>query len=102
MHIVPEALNILDDSNMQQIAALRHRCQESLVKDMVTAKYDCKDIMGYIQSVSGGVLNYDFRIFDYDWDPIENAVTDYFTVSAKVLDIYKAIHIENSTKSPVF
>ena len=75
---------------------------ESLAKDIVNAKYDCKDIMGYIQAVSGNVLNYDFRIFDYDWDPIESAVTDYFTVSARVLEIYDAIHIENSTKVPVF
>ena len=48
MHVVPEALNILDDSNMPQISALRHRCMESLAKDMVNAKYDCKKIMGFI------------------------------------------------------
>jgi hypothetical protein len=33
---------------------------------------------------------------------IESAVTDYFTVSAKVLEIYDAIHIKNSTKVPVY
>jgi len=33
MHIVPEALNILDDSNMGQIAALRKNCQEELYLD---------------------------------------------------------------------
>jgi hypothetical protein len=37
--------------------------------------------MGYITSVSGNVFPYDNRIFGYDWDPIENAVSDYFTIS---------------------
>jgi len=37
MHIVPEALNILDDSNMPQIAALRKTCQEGIEDDYDTA-----------------------------------------------------------------
>jgi hypothetical protein len=41
----------------------------------------CSNIMGYITSVSGNVFPYDNRIFGYDWDPIENAVSDYFTIS---------------------
>lgn len=58
--------------------------------------------MDYIESVSGNVFPYDNRIFDYDWNPIENTVTDYFTVSARVQEIYQAIHIDKSTKVPVF
>ena len=34
MHILPEALNILDDSNMPQIAALRKRCEEMIATDL--------------------------------------------------------------------
>ena len=102
MHVVPEALNVLDDSNMPQIAALRHRCQQSLAQDVLVAKGNCSGIMDYIESVSGNVFPYDNRIFDYDWDPIENTVTDYFTVSARVNEIYEAIHIAQSTKVPVF
>jgi len=102
MYRVPEALNVLDDSNMPQIATLRHRCQETVAKDIGAAKDVCSGIMDYIESVSGNVFPYDNRIFGYDWDPIENVVTDYFTISEKVQDIYEAIHVDHSTKKPVF
>lgn len=71
MHLVPEALNILDDSNMPQIAALRKNCQEILAVDLEKAKDTCYAIMEYIVKVSGGVQPYDQRIFSVDWDPIE-------------------------------
>ena len=57
MHIVPEALNILDDSNMPQIAALRKSCQEIIYA--AEAEETCAAIMGYIESVSGNVFAYD-------------------------------------------
>ena len=69
MYLVPQALNILDDSNMGQIATLNRRCQEILSSDMAAADETCGDIMGYIETVSGGVFPYDNRIFGYDWDP---------------------------------
>ena len=94
MHKVPEALNILDDSNMPQISQLRHNCQEMIAKDITKSKETCSSIMDYIASVSGSVFAYDSRIFGYDWDPIEQVVTDYLTISAKVEDIYEAIHID--------
>ena len=87
---------------MPQIAALHHRCQEAMGVDFDFAHQTCLDIMNYIQGVTGDVLPYDTRIFEYDWNPLEDAVIDYFTVSAKVEDIYEAIHIEESTKDPVF
>ena len=59
MHIVPEALNILDDSNMPQIAALRKSCQEMLNTDLEAADGTCAAIMGYISDISGGVFAYD-------------------------------------------
>ena len=37
MYKVPEALNILDDSNMPQVAALRKDCTESYVADRETS-----------------------------------------------------------------
>ena len=48
MHIVPEALNILDDSNMPQIAALRKSCQEMIYLNLAEADNTCAAIMGYI------------------------------------------------------
>ena len=87
MHIVPEALNILDDSNMPQIAALRKRCQElelnedgTTLKDPAQASKNCSDIMDYIVAVSGDVFPYDNRIFSVDWDKVEDPVINYFTL----------------------
>jgi hypothetical protein len=59
MHILPEALNILDDSNMAQIATLERRCQEILLTDLKAAEDVCADIMDYIVAVSGDVFPYD-------------------------------------------
>ena len=104
MHLVPEALNILDDSNMPQIAALRKSCQEMLAVDFDQADDTCAAIMDYITNVTGDVFAYDQRIFGVDWDPIEDPVTNYFTVqdAATLNDIFTAIHVSDSTKDPVF
>ena len=104
MHLVPEALNILDDSNMPQIAALRKSCQEMLAVDFDQADETCASIMDYITNVTGDVFAYDQRIFGVDWDPIEDPVTNYFTVqdAATLTDIFTAIHVSDSTKDPVF
>lgn len=63
MHLVPQALNILDDSNMAQIATLERRCQEVLAVDLNLAEDVCADIMSYIKDISGDVDPYDQRIF---------------------------------------
>ena len=104
MHLVPEALNILDDSNMPQIAALRKSCQEMLAEDLAQAEETCANIMGYITEVTGDVFAYDQRIFGVDWDPIEDPVTNYFTIqeAATLTDIFTKIHVNDSTKDPVF
>ena len=106
MHIVPEALNILDDSNMPQIAALRKSCQEMLATDLEEADNTCAAIMGYITSVSGGVFAYDQRIFGADWDPIEDPVSNYFSSDYQSATDYSTIntniHVADSTKNPIF
>jgi hypothetical protein len=88
MHLVPEQLNIIDDSNMAQVATMERRCQEILAVDMPKAGDTCSAIMGYIIGVSGDVFPYDNRIFTSDWDAIENQVIDYFTTSEAVEQIY--------------
>merc|ERR1719253_632096 len=102
MYRVPEALNILDDSNMGQIATLNRRCQESLATDLEGAADICSNIMGYIEDISGGVFPYDMRIFGYDWDPTEDIVTDYLVNSAATADIYTALHVTANDKDPKF
>lgn len=55
-----EALNILDASNMPQIAALRRNCEEELQKSDLAAAYDvCYSLMDYIEGVSGDVFAFD-------------------------------------------
>ena len=105
MYIVPEALNILDDSNMPQIAALRKNCQESLIKNTDGSSQGiCAGIMDYIVAVSGNVFPYDQRIFAEDWNLIEDPVTNYFSAQPETAlnAIYKNIHVNKSTKVPVF
>ena len=105
MYIVPEALNILDDSNMPQIAALRKNCQESLKTNIDGASSGiCAGIMDYIVSISGNVYPYDQRIFAEDWNLIEDPVVNYFSAQPEpaMSNIYAAIHVEKSTKVPIF
>lgn len=112
MWINPEALNILDETNLPQIQALINKCEAAVVSDIATSADACSNIMGYIEEVSGGkgedsayVFPYDARIFAYDWDPKEDIVKDYFnpaTNGANTEAIFTAIHVADSTKSPVF
>ena len=73
MYILPEALNILDDSDMDQIATLNRRCQEEIMKggdySAQQAEATCQAIHDYVTQVSGGAFPADNRIFAYDWDP---------------------------------
>ena len=59
MHLIPEALNILDESNMPQIAALRKSCQEEISSNPANTYATCCNIMTYIEEVSGNVFAYD-------------------------------------------
>ena len=71
------------------------------VEDILNAKSACSKIESYIETVTGGVLIYNARIFKTDFKS-EDTVTNYLTVSGQVQALYEAIHIENSTKNPVF
>lgn len=43
------------------------------------------------------------RIFGYEWDAVEAPVINYFSdKNANNVTLYTAIHVENSTKEPVF
>ena len=62
----------------------------------------CQAVMGYIEDVTGGAFEYNAQIFDYEWNEEQQVVVDFLTKSGKVNDIYAAIHVENSTKDPIF
>ena len=60
--------------------------------------------MTYIEEISGNVFAFDQRIFAEDWDVKEDPVVNYFTAqpTATLNQIYESIHVEDSTKVPVF
>jgi hypothetical protein len=64
----------------------------------------CGNIADYFQSgVGGEAYSYDMREFSYDWVPVEQPVIDYFSdKNPNVTDVFRAIHVENSTKDPIF
>ena len=102
MHQVPSALGIIDENNLKQISVLEQRCQHDHTFDIMKAEDTCSGIMDYIQAVSGDVFNYNTRIFEYDWDPIEAPYVKYLTNHSKIEELYEAIHIADSYKTPVF
>lgn len=48
------------------------------------------------------MFTYDGSIFEYDWDPVEAPLNDMLVNSGQVKAIYTAIHIDKSTKTPVY
>ena len=58
--------------------------------------------MDYIDEVAGGLFTYDGTIFDYDWNPIGDPVDNFLANCAKKADLYMAIHIDMSTKVPIY
>jgi hypothetical protein len=99
---VGEALGILDDMNLDQIALLEQKCLEGQAINLTTTAETCDAIMGYFETISDRVLTYNARIFDYDWNPKEEVVVKLFTNSTQVDKIYEALHVANSTKVPKF
>lgn len=101
-HVLPEALNIIDQGNMPQIAALQRNCVESLSSDSANAAAECTKIVDYIEGVSGGAYSYDIRIFAADYDIWVEPVTSYFTTSGLRNELYHKLHVSDSTKEPIF
>lgn len=63
---------------MVQIENQIRFCEENLnAADVKTSSDACNTILDYIDTVSGGVFEYDARIFDYDWDPQGALLSDF-------------------------
>lgn len=63
------------------------------------------DVDGGVGMTNGNVLSYNGQIFEYEWDPIEDAVSNYF--SAKYNPTYfdtitAAINVSASNNDPIF
>ena len=75
-----------------------------LAIDLLKATDRCAGMIEYVISVSGGMSMKDSRIFNRDWNMIEDPVKNYFAQQdeATMREIFKAIHVEESTKAPIF
>ncbi len=93
---------MVDSTTRDQVAALRRLCLKTVSTNWAAAPDACTKTTSYIDDMAGGVYTYDARTYDSDWNQIESVVTDYLTKSGKVNDLYKAIHVDKSTKKPVF
>ncbi len=62
----------------------------------------CGEVLNYLTSVSGKVLSFDAREFTYDWAKIKNPSDDYLGTNAKLEELYASIHIDQSTKEPIY
>jgi len=102
IHKVPEALGILDDMNLDQIALLEQKCLEEQAINLTATADTCGAIMDYVETISDGVLPYNSMIFNYDFDPKEEVVKMIFTNSTQVDKIYESLHVADSTKVPKF
>ncbi|CDW71101.1 serine carboxypeptidase [Stylonychia lemnae] len=101
-YLVARGLNIVDNSNMAQIAALRKQCEETSSNDWDKSSDVCELAMDYIDSLAGGVSTYDASQFDYDWSILEQPVFDFLGNSKQKGKLYTALHIDKSYKSPIY
>lgn len=104
MHQFGEGLHMIDFSNYAQVAALRRRCEQTLSNGNTfdNGTDVCGELMSYVDEQAGGRYSFNGAIFGYDWDPEASPVYDYLGKSAKKDDIYKALHIDQSTKQPIY
>lgn len=97
-----KGLDIVDSSNLNQVHTLRKRCLEYISDSWMNGTEICGEHLSYIVEIGGNILTYNANIFDYEWAAIEDPVNSFLANCSRKEDLYKAIHIENSTKVPVY
>ena len=102
-HLIAQGTGITDPTLMHQVAALRSQCENTMSKDWMAGASACTQTMDYIDDMAGKLFTYDGTIFDEDWNRVEQPVKDYLsTLNKKSDDLYKAIHVADSKKKPIF
>lgn len=102
MHHVPYGLNIIDDNNLKQIEILEARCRKMQYDNITQGQETCDEVMQYIIDVTGGVFDYDSRIFGSDWSLVENPYIGYLTTMDQVNTLYEQLHVADSPKVPIW
>jgi len=62
----PDALNIIDQSNLNQLAAIMRNCQEDNAKSSSDTYDVCSSIMDYVDYVSGQVGMEEGNVLSYN------------------------------------
>jgi hypothetical protein len=100
-----KTLNIIDESNMDQVSRLKDQCLEEVSTpdaNPIDAYETCSKILSYVTDVGGNVASFDGRKSYKEWAAMLAPFTNYLGNSSYKSDVYKALHVENSTKSEVF
>jgi carboxypeptidase C (cathepsin A) len=104
-HDMGLTLNIVDENNLDQISLLRDNCIKSYSAKGALANetYDtCAKILSYVTEVGGGVSSFDGRKSQKDWNAMLAPFQNYLGNASYKADIYKALHVDGSTKSQIF
>ena len=98
-------LDIVDESNFEQIALLRDKCIEefSAKGSLANETYEtCTKILSYVTEVGGGVSSFDGRKSNNEWNAMLTPYLNYLGNASYKDDIYQALHVNGSTKSQIF
>lgn len=91
---------------MNAMSTFNRRCLEISSQNWTLGDDECASTIDYAIDISGNVFDYDVSINDADFEGIyhENDVKNYImNMSAtKMNELYKALHIDDSTKVPIF
>ena len=52
--------------------------------------------------MSDNVFAFNSDLFNYDFVPKEHIIRDLFTISGRRQDLYDALHVNTSTKDPIY
>mgnify|MGYP006864764369 CR=1 FL=1 len=58
-YVLPYALNVLEDQNMDQMSALLRHCTDMMAVNLTAMNGICDEALNYISNVSGNMFIYD-------------------------------------------
>ena len=102
-HLIAKDVGIIEPVHLRQIAAIRRNCDNKISNDWANADEACTATLEYIKGISAGVVNYDATIFNPELYAAEAPYQLYLSdQNPKSGEFYSAIHIDQSTKIPIF
>jgi hypothetical protein len=61
--------------------------------------HNCTKLLSYISDVGGQVASFDGRKYMFEWEAMLAPFRGYLSNNTAQDDVYKALHVENSTRS---